>query len=108
MRLAREQVSLPQSVEDRDRDQHDGTEQRTGDVERAPRAACAEGRGWGQRVHQRIISSMADILIIEDDADIASGLRENLELEGHTVRVAPAGMVGLARAHERRPDLVLL
>ncbi|AHG93327.1 transcriptional regulator domain-containing protein (plasmid) [Gemmatirosa kalamazoonensis] len=51
---------------------------------------------------------MADILIVEDDADIASGLRENLELEGHAVRIAPAGTMALALARDRRPDLVIL
>lgn len=39
---------------------------------------------------------MAKILLVEDEAHIASGLRFNLEMEGHTVSVIPHGV----RAHE--------
>lgn len=51
---------------------------------------------------------MSAILIIEDNADLARGLRNNLEIEGHSVEVAPDGARGLDRVRQSRPDLVIL
>lgn len=51
---------------------------------------------------------MSRILVIEDNADLAFGLRNNLEIEGHDVELAGDGELGLARALESRPDLVIL
>jgi two-component system alkaline phosphatase synthesis response regulator PhoP len=51
---------------------------------------------------------MARILIVEDNADLAGGLRSNLELEGHEVRAAGDGVAGLSEARTWHPDLVLL
>jgi len=51
---------------------------------------------------------MSDILIIEDNADIARGLRDNLEEEGYEVDVALDGEQGLARLRGRPPKLVIL
>src|SRR6185369_9859072 len=51
---------------------------------------------------------MATVLIIEDNADLAYGLRNNLEIEGYAVDVAADGEEGLARARQSRPDLVIL
>ena len=51
---------------------------------------------------------MSRILIIEDNLDLAAGLRHNLELEGYDVTVAEDGRAGLARAREWRPDLLIL
>ena len=48
------------------------------------------------------------ILIVEDNADLAFGLRNNLEIEGYGVDVAVDGVAGLARARELRPDLIIL
>jgi DNA-binding response OmpR family regulator len=48
------------------------------------------------------------ILVIEDNADLAFGLRNNFEIEGYEVDVAGDGLVGLARAREWTPDLVVL
>jgi DNA-binding response OmpR family regulator len=48
------------------------------------------------------------ILVIEDNPDLAYGLRNNLEIEGYDVEVAKDGVKGLARARAARPDLVLL
>ena len=48
------------------------------------------------------------ILLIEDNADLAYGLRNNLEIEGYQVEVAGDGVNGLARARAAKPDLVIL
>jgi two-component system alkaline phosphatase synthesis response regulator PhoP len=51
---------------------------------------------------------MTQILVIEDNDDVAFGLRNNLEIEGYEVEVSPNGLTGLARATELRPDLIVL
>jgi len=51
---------------------------------------------------------MKRILIIEDNPDLAFGLRNNLELEGYEVHVAADGKIGLDEVLAGRPDLVLL
>jgi DNA-binding response OmpR family regulator len=51
---------------------------------------------------------MANIVIIEDEPDLAMGLRDNLEFERHTVAHAATGKAGIALATRQRTDLVLL
>ena len=51
---------------------------------------------------------MSRILVVEDEEDLALGLRANLEVEGHEVVVAHSGEDGLREATGSRPDLVLL
>jgi two-component system, OmpR family, alkaline phosphatase synthesis response regulator PhoP len=51
---------------------------------------------------------MSRILLIEDQEDLAFGLKNNLEVEGHTVRVARDGHEGLRLARERSADLTIL
>ena len=51
---------------------------------------------------------MTLVLVVEDNPDLAFGLRNNLEFEGYEVMVAVDGPTGLARARESRPDLVIL
>jgi DNA-binding response OmpR family regulator len=48
------------------------------------------------------------ILVVEDQRDLALGLRANLEVEGYTVDVASTGEDALRIAGERAPDLVIL
>ena len=48
------------------------------------------------------------ILIIEDDAHIAEGLRLNLSLKGHDAAIALDGPSGLRQWREWRPDLIVL
>lgn len=48
------------------------------------------------------------ILIIEDDAHIAEGLRLNLSLKGHDASIALDGPSGLRQWKEWRPDLIVL
>jgi two-component system, OmpR family, alkaline phosphatase synthesis response regulator PhoP len=51
---------------------------------------------------------MKKILIVEDNLDLAFGLRNNLEIEGYAVDVEHEGTSGLSRAREETYDLVLL
>lgn len=51
---------------------------------------------------------MKRILIVEDNAELAFGLRNNLEIEGYEVHVASDGAAGLCAARGTIPDLVIL
>jgi len=51
---------------------------------------------------------MADLLVVDDDIDVAGLMAELLCAEGHVVRVARNGAEGLILVAERHPDLVLL
>lgn len=51
---------------------------------------------------------MAKILVADDEADIASGLRDNLEFEGYEVIVVSDGEAASRAAIEQNPDIVLL
>ena len=50
----------------------------------------------------------AQILLIEDNADLAHGLRRSLEIEGYDVDIALDGLAGLERIRAAEPDLVVL
>jgi DNA-binding NtrC family response regulator len=52
--------------------------------------------------------SVADVLVVDDDEDVAWTLEQHLLLEGYTVRVAHDGEEGLELLRERMPDLVVL
>jgi two-component system alkaline phosphatase synthesis response regulator PhoP len=51
---------------------------------------------------------MGNILVIEDNEDIAAGLRDNLELEGHVVRTAGTAAAGIEDARGWDPDVIIL
>ncbi|HZH80326.1 MAG TPA: response regulator transcription factor [Gemmatimonadales bacterium] len=51
---------------------------------------------------------MKRILVVEDNPDLAYGLRNNLEIEGYEVDVVEDGTQGLARARVGGPDLIIL
>ena len=51
---------------------------------------------------------MTHILLVEDNADLAEGLRDNLELEGFDVAIAPDGRAALEEVAGRQPDLIIL
>jgi DNA-binding response OmpR family regulator len=51
---------------------------------------------------------MADLLIVDDDRDLAELLGEALAHHGHQVRFARDGMDGLRELSIRQPDAVLL
>lgn len=50
----------------------------------------------------------AKILIVEDEPDMAMGLRDNLVFEGYEVLSAPTGEKGLELAKDAKPDCILL
>jgi two-component system alkaline phosphatase synthesis response regulator PhoP len=51
---------------------------------------------------------MARVLIVEDNRNLAHGLRTNLEFEGHVAEVAEDGPAGLALARNGVHDLIVL
>ena len=50
----------------------------------------------------------ADILVVDDDDDLAGVIADVLALQGHRVRRGNSGYEGLRLLHERIPDLVIL
>lgn len=54
------------------------------------------------------IVPMADVLVVEDEADLRLVLEFNLSKAGHQVRLAASGAEGIRLAQERLPELVLL
>jgi DNA-binding response OmpR family regulator len=51
---------------------------------------------------------MSRILVVEDDLDLARGLRSNLEIEGHEVSVVHDGAAALEAARGPAADLIVL
>ena len=50
----------------------------------------------------------AHILVVDDEAHLAAGIRENLEAEGYRTEVAHDGLAGLERLRAQPFDLVVL
>ena len=63
-------------------------------------------RPQGSRDKSRL--QMRHILIVEDNADLASGLKRNLEVEGHRVTLAGSAGEALTAVARQLPDLVVL
>ena len=51
---------------------------------------------------------MANLLLVEDNADLAYGLRNNLEIDGHIVDTVETGEAALELVRRRAPDLIVL
>ncbi|MEA3212813.1 MAG: hypothetical protein QOE70_5870 [Chthoniobacter sp.] len=51
---------------------------------------------------------METVLIIEDDATMLRGLKDNFEFEGYRVQTAADGDLGLKAALKIKPDLIIL
>src|SRR6185437_13279103 len=74
---------------------------------RCTRGGCAESRS----AHCRGAAGMtpgsrtapARVLVIEDNRNLATGLRNNLEIEGYVVELAADGASGLAAARASSP-----
>ena len=49
-----------------------------------------------------------DILLVEDDFDVAQNICEHFELSGHNVEWAPDGLIGLERATADARDIIIL
>jgi DNA-binding response OmpR family regulator len=54
------------------------------------------------------MGSKASIIVVEDDEQMSTFLRQELEIEGYTVEVCRDGQEGLTRIRKVEPDLVLL
>ena len=54
------------------------------------------------------MTGMANLLLVEDNADLAYGLRNNLEIDGHVVETVETGEAALDRVRDRAPDLIVL
>jgi DNA-binding response OmpR family regulator len=54
------------------------------------------------------VTRPSHVLVIEDNAELAYGLRNNLEIEGYRVSVAVDGRAGLAAVDADPPDLIVL
>ena len=53
------------------------------------------------------MTAKARILLVEDNADLAYGLRNNLEIDGHVVITVETGEQALDQVRHRRPDLMI-
>ena len=51
---------------------------------------------------------MANVLLVEDNVDLAYGLRNNLEIDGHAVDTVETGEAALERVRRQAPDLIVL
>jgi two-component system alkaline phosphatase synthesis response regulator PhoP len=51
---------------------------------------------------------MASVLVVEDNPDLAYGLRNSLEIAGHEVAVAGDGHAGVEQARTVDPDVIVL
>lgn len=73
----------------------------------APLARCVS---WARVVQQQefMHNGPKTILIIEDDAALLRGLKDNFETQGYAVRTASDGQRGLAAVLKEPPDLLLL
>jgi len=60
------------------------------------------------QIAEVVIKKQKSILVVEDDASILRGLKDNLSFEGYIVETASDGHEGLRLALEKSPDLLLL
>jgi len=51
---------------------------------------------------------MADLLIVDDDEEVADVLSELLTCEGHRIRIAHDGLEGITRLRDAPVDVILL
>ncbi|MBN1975736.1 MAG: response regulator [Sedimentisphaerales bacterium] len=48
------------------------------------------------------------VLVIDDDSEFVEAMTNVLDAKGYDVDSAPNGKVGIAKARERKPDIILL
>jgi DNA-binding NtrC family response regulator len=51
---------------------------------------------------------VSDVVIVDDDEDVAWLIQQFVEAEGHVVRVAHDGDAGLTMLRQRRPDVAIV
>jgi len=69
----------------------------------------ARGRNRSNAVVESLAKQMTEkILVVDDEPEMASLLRHTLTREGYEVEAALDAREGLRRAHEFRPDVILL
>jgi signal transduction histidine kinase/CheY-like chemotaxis protein len=73
---------------------------------RLPLATTDADRAVGAR-DDDLARTRRRVLIIEDDGDVATGLKAALQIDGHDVTLARSGVDALALARATRPDVVL-
>jgi PAS domain S-box-containing protein len=73
---------------------------------RLPLAAPAPGRSAVSQ-DNGTARARRRVLIIEDDADVADGLKAALEIDAHDVTLAHSGAEGIEQARSAHPDVVL-
>ena len=54
------------------------------------------------------MAESARILVVEDNKDLAFGLRTNLEVQGYQVLLADDGLTGLQLAFGESPEMIIL
>lgn len=58
--------------------------------------------------NERTTPEPPEIIIVDDDEDLAAVVADVLAMRGYRVRTATSGREGLRLLHERPPDLVIL
>ncbi len=71
-------------------------------------AVSAAERGYPKSKADKHMDESKSILIIEDEADLADVLGYNLRRAGYRTDTAADGHVGLQKATDERPDLIIL
>ena len=61
-----------------------------------------------EKVQPITVKKPARILVVEDEPNMVTGLRDNFEFEGYEVLTAMDGALGLQRALDESPDLIIL
>src|SRR5919204_2301803 len=74
----------------------------------SPALAVTESRNAPHRRSERRGPEMFRVLVVEDNPDLAYGLRNSLEIAGYDVAVAADGPAGVEQARTIDPDLIVL
>ena len=77
---------------------------------RRERVASHDDHPFAPQMAERTSTSQAKctVLVVEDNPDLAYGLRNSLEIAGYEVSVAADGVAGVERARDVDPDIIVL
>jgi len=69
-----------------------------------------ESDGWiaGAPTEEPVVAGHATVLLVEDEADLASALTADLEAQGYAVLTALDGIAALEMAQQALPQIILL